>query len=66
MAATRQAPRVPQADEVHFTPGAGLTLALAVALLLWPLAVTLAGSARPTDGWTHTSDPTNPTAWTST
>ncbi len=49
----------PQADETGFGRSAWLTLALAIGVLVAPLVITLLGATRPTDGWAHTSDPTN-------
>ena len=42
--------------ETRFDRGARLTLALSVLLILWPLATTLVGFTRPTDGWTYRSE----------
>jgi hypothetical protein len=44
-----------QGDEARFGCGAWLTLALAVAVLVGPLIITLAGADLPTDGWAHTT-----------
>ncbi len=46
----------PARDERRFDRGAGLTLAVAVVLLLWPLALSLLFTTYPTDGWASSTE----------
>jgi hypothetical protein len=49
----------PRASETAFGRGAWLTLVAAAAALFTPLIIVLVGAELPTDGWMHTSDPSD-------